>query len=364
MLQLALKVLKEINSHGYESYIVGGFVRDYILGIESNDIDIATNATPKEIKEVFEDSCLPTEDYGSVTVVKNGVLFEITTFRREINYIDHRRPDKIIYIDNLYEDLLRRDFTINSLCMNALGEVVDLLGGRVDIENKMIKTIGNADDRFEEDCLRILRAVRFATILDFELDESVVLAIGRKKHLLKKLSYYRKKSELDRIFSCSNNMRGVRLLLDLGLDVELELDRLKDIDHIDSPISAWSILNVTDKYPFSNSELELIKNINKALAFNNLDPMTLYTYGLYVNSVAGDIKGMDKKKITESYSLLPIHSKKDLDVLCSDITKVLNKEPGAYLSDIYDDIVYNILYRRLANKKDDILKFVVNHYVA
>ncbi len=362
LLQLALKVLKDINSHGYKAYIVGGFVRDHILGIESNDIDITTNATPKEIKEIFDDSCLPAEDYGSVKVIKNGILFEITTFRKEINYVDHRRPDKIEYIDDLYEDLLRRDFTINSICMDMNGEIIDLLGGKEDLNNRVIRTIGVARERFEEDCLRILRAVRFATILDFSLDDEVIMAIKDTKHLLRKLSYYRKKGELDRIFTSGNNMRGVKLLLDLGLDSELELDRLKDIKHIDSCISAWSILNVTDKYPFSSNELELIKNINKALTLNNLDPMALYKYGLYVNSVAGDIKGLDKKNVTESYAALPIHAKKDLDIECSDITKALNRAPGKYLSDIYDGIVYNVLYRKLANNKEDILKYVVDKY--
>lgn len=362
MLQVALKVLKEINSRGYESYIVGGFVRDYILGIDSNDIDIATNATPKEIKEIFDDSCLPSEDYGSVTIVKSGILFEITTFRREINYVDNRRPDKIEYIDDLYEDLLRRDFTINSLCMDQEGKIIDLLGGRVDIENKVIKTIGVPEVRFEEDCLRILRAIRFATILGFDLDISVIEGIRKTKHLLKNLSYYRKKSELDRIFSSSNNMVGVQLLLELELDKELELDRLKEITHIDSPITAWSILNVVDKYPFSGNERELIEDVNKVLGLNNLDPMTLYKYGLYVNSVAGDIKGIDKKDITESYASLEIHSKKDLDIECDDIVNALNKAPDKYLSEIYDDIIYNILYRKLDNNKADILKFVVDKY--
>ena len=362
LLQLALKVLKEINSYGYESYIVGGFVRDHILGIKSNDIDIATNATPKQIKEIFEDSCLPTEDYGSVKVIKNGVLFEITTFRKEINYIDNRRPDKIQYVNDLYVDLLRRDFTINTLCMNSDGEIIDLLGGRIDIENKLIKTVGTARQRFEEDCLRILRAVRFATILDFNLDDDILDGILSTKYLLRNLSYYRKKSELDRIFSCSNNMKGVKLLLQLGLDTELELDRLKDITHIDSAISAWSILNVVDKYPFSSSELELIKNVNEALKFNNLDPMTLYKYGLYVNSVAGDIKGLDKKEITSSYALLPLHSKGDLDIECCDITNILKRKPGKYLGDIYNDIIYNVLYRKLPNEKDAIIKYVVDKY--
>ena len=104
MLETALKFIHEINSHGYKAYIVGGFVRDHILGIESHDIDINTNATPKEIKEIFENSCLPAEDYGSVTVIKHGVRFEVTTFRKDICYINNRRPAEVKYIDNLYDD--------------------------------------------------------------------------------------------------------------------------------------------------------------------------------------------------------------------------------------------------------------------
>ena len=126
MLEVALKLLEEITARGFKAYIVGGFVRDYILGINSNDIDITTSATPKDIKEIFEDSCLPSEDYGSVTVIKKGIRFEITTFRKEIGYIDNRRPAEIKYIDDLYEDLLRRDFTINTICMDEKGEIVDL----------------------------------------------------------------------------------------------------------------------------------------------------------------------------------------------------------------------------------------------
>ena len=117
MLDVSLKVLKEITSHSYKAYIVGGFVRDYIIGIESKDIDIATNATPKQLKEIFDDSCLPNEDYGSVIVEKMGIRFEITTFRKEIEYDDNRRPVEIKYIDDLSADLLRREFVINTICM-------------------------------------------------------------------------------------------------------------------------------------------------------------------------------------------------------------------------------------------------------
>ena len=361
MLDIALKLLDEITSYGFQAYIVGGFVRDYILGIESNDIDINTNATPKEIKDIF-DSCLPNEDYGSVTVIKKGVRFEITTFRKEMSYLDNRRPSQIEYIDDLYQDLLRRDFTINTLCMNKDGEIIDFLGGRSEIDSRVVKTVGNAKNRFEEDSLRILRAVRFATLLDFELDKETRDAIIDTRELLKNLSYYRKKEELDKIFGSSNADKGISLLLDLGLDKYLELDNLDKVTCTSSLIGVWSILNVVDKYPFNSNERELIKNINEAFLLNNLDPMALYKYGLYVNSVAGEIKGLDIKNITESYNNLIIQSRRDLDITSDDIMKGLNKGPGSYLKDIYSDIEREVLYRRVKNEKDAIMAYIIKNY--
>ena len=361
MLDIALKLLEEITSHGFQAYIVGGFVRDYILGIDSNDIDINTNATPKEIKDIF-DSCLPNEDYGSVTVIKKGVRFEITTFRKEMNYLDNRRPSQIEYIDDLYQDLLRRDFTINTLCMNKDGEIIDFLGGRSEIDNRVVKTVGNAKTRFEEDSLRILRAVRFATLLDFELDKETKESIIETRELLRNLSYYRKKEELDKIFGSSNADRGIQLLLDLGLDKYLELDNLNKVTCTSSLIGVWSILNVVDKYPFNSNEKELITNINEAFLLNNLDPMALYKYGLYVNSVAGEIKGLDIKNITESYNNLVIQSRRDLDITSNDIMKGLNKGPGSYLKDIYSSIEREVLYRRVKNEKDAIMTYIMNNY--
>lgn len=361
MLDIALKLLDEITSCGFQAYIVGGFVRDYILGIESNDIDINTNATPKEIKDIF-DSCLPNEDYGSVTVIKKGVRFEITTFRKEMSYLDNRRPSQIEYIDDLYQDLLRRDFTINTLCMNKDGEIIDFLGGRSEIDSRVVKTVGDAKTRFEEDSLRILRAVRFATLLDFELDKETRDAIIDTRELLKNLSYYRKKEELDKIFGSSNADKGISLLLDLGLDKYLELDNLDKVTCTSSLIGVWSILNVVDKYPFNSNERELIKNINEAFLLNNLDPMALYKYGLYVNSVAGEIKGLDIKNITESYNNLIIQSRRDLDITSDDIMKGLNKGPGSYLKDIYSDIEREVLYRRVKNEKDAIMAYIIKNY--
>ena len=364
MLEVALKILKEITSHSFEAYIVGGFVRDYIMDVESHDIDIATNATPKEIKEIFTDSCLPNEDYGSVTVISKGIRFEITTFRREIEYSNYRKPVEIKYIDDLYEDLLRRDFVINTLCMNSSGEIIDYLGGQEDIQNQLIRTVGDAYDKFSEDSLRILRAVRFATIMNFSLSDDVVDAIRKTKKLLSSLSYYRKKSELDKIFTSPNYKIGIKLLLELGLDEELEIPNLKQLlnSDISSLIGIWSVLDVTDKYPFSRSELSLIHGVHTVLSLNNLDPMTLYNYGLYVNSVAGEIKGLDIKIITASYNNLIIKRRKDIAIEADDISKLLNRSPGKFLQTIYSDLEKEILYHRLDNSCDAIKKYILDYY--
>ena len=364
MLDIALKLLKEITAHSYKAYIVGGFVRDYVLGIESNDIDITTNATPKEIKELFEDSCLPNTDYGSVTVIKKGTRFDITTFRDEKDYEDHRKPSMIQYIDDLYPDLLRRDFVINTLCMDDNGVIIDYLGAQDDINHRIIRTVGDAYQKFTDDSLRILRAIRFATILDFDLSDEVVDAIKKTKQFVKTLSYTRKKEELDKIFNSPNRNRGIQLLLDFHLDEELELDNLADLlkYDINSSVEAWSLLQTSAKYTFHKSELELKKNIHVALELNNMDPMALYTYGLYVNSCAGRMKGLDIKNITESYINLVIHSREEIDIDSETIMDLLHKAPGKYLKEIYDDVEREILYRRLDNDRQKIQDYILEKY--
>lgn len=362
MLDEAVKILKQIDEAGYIAYIVGGYVRDYLLGIESNDIDITTNATPKELQEIFTDSVIKTTDYGSITIMVKNIRYEITTFRKEIKYIDHRKPEEIEYVNDLYTDLNRRDFTINSICMDENKEIFDFLNGKEDLKKRLVNTIGNAKERFEEDSLRILRAVRFATTLDFKLSDEVREAIIENRNLLKDLSYNRKKEELDKIFASPNVKNGIGLLLELGLDKPLELERLKDIKNTDSLISVWAMLNVLDIYPFTNAEKELIEAINAVMDLDNMDSYTLYKYGLYVNSVAGAIKGVDKKDITEKYDNLPIKSKDDISISAQEIMDILKKEPGKYISDIYSDLEQKILSGNLKNTNEDLEKYIKSNY--
>ena len=266
MKEIALEFLKIINSRGYVSYIVGGFVRDYILNIESHDIDINTNATPKELKEIFTNvkfkkNINDENSYGSVSIIYKNVLFEVTTFREELEYLDNRHPSSIHYINDLEKDLKRRDFTINSICMDYTGNIIDPLNGKIDLKKKIIKTIIDPYKSFTDDALRILRAVRFATILNFSLDSELIKAIKVTKKYLKNISYDRKKHELDKIFVSIHAKKGIELLKELDLIDILELNNINKVKDYSDLIGIWSMIN-SRTYPFTKNEKTLIKNIN------------------------------------------------------------------------------------------------------
>lgn len=358
----ALKLLEKIEENGFHAYVVGGFVRDHVMGIESNDIDICTNAKPKDIRDIFKDACLSTEDYGSITVILKNIRFEITTFRKEYSYINHRKPGDFEFINDLHEDLKRRDFLMNTLCIDRYGNILDILNGKADITERVIRTVGDSKQKFSEDAFRILRAVRFATSLQFALSDDVKEAILSTKHLLKKLSYQRKREELDKIFTSVNVKEGVKLLLELGLDNELELFKLSELTNFDDLIGIWAQLEVENLYPFTNNEKELIKNIQRVLKMNNLNHEVLYTYGLYVNSVAANIKGISKKDVTYQYDALPIKSRSDIALNGKEISELLGKRPGGYLRDVFKDLEIKILSFELENDKDVLIQYVKSTY--
>lgn len=362
MYKTAIKLLKKINDKGFVSYIVGGYPRDLYLNRPSIDIDICTNATPKDLKEIFGDIMLPKVNYGSITVIVNKIRFEITTFRKEIKYENNRVPIKMKYIDNLYDDLKRRDFTINTLCMDSDGTIIDLLDSKKDIDNRIIKMVGNPKERLKEDSLRILRAIRFAVTLDFKIDDELKKYIKKYGYLLKKLSYYRKKEELDKIFSSGNIGYGIDLIKELELDRYLELSNIESLTITDYPIGIWAQLDVLDKYSFTNNEYDMIKKINELKDVNILDNNILYKYGLYIVSIVGDIRGIDKKIITASYNALPIKCRSDIDIEPLEIASILDKKPGAYLKEILIDLEYKILHNDLENNKDKLEEYILKNY--
>ena len=363
MLNSALNVIQKLEKNGFESYIVGGFVRDYLLGLKTSDVDICTTATPKQVLDIFKISSSTKEDYGSLTIIYKKNIFQITTFRKENNYSDYRHPEEIEYTDKLEEDLLRRDFTINTICIDKKGRIVDKLNGTKDLNSKIIKTVGNSYKKFHDDPLRILRAIRFAAKLNFDLDEEVINGINKNKYLLKKISYDRKKQELDKILLLSNASKGIDLLVKLGIDKELEINNLSDIVVIDSLAGMWALIDIPkNTYTFSNSEKQTIIDIKKALKIDNLDSYNLYKYGLYPNSIAGVIKGISRNTITEKYEKLPIHSRKDIKITSYEIMNHLGIKPGPKINKIYEKLEKEILKGDLKNNKRTIKEYCLKNF--
>ncbi len=361
MKEIALEFIKIINDNGFKAYIVGGYVRDYLMNLESNDIDVTTSATPKEIKKIFKNAKITKDSYGSVQVIYKNLPFEVTTFREESSYFDNRHPSSIKYIDDLETDLKRRDFTINAICMDKEGNIIDPLNGGADIKNKIIRTINESNKSFQDDALRILRALRFSVTLNFKLAGDIVIAISKNKHLLKNISYERKKIELDKIFTSLNAKSGIELIKNLGLASALDLENLDRIKYYTDIVGIWSMIN-SKCYKFNKHEKELIKKVNIVYDLDNLNELVLYKYGLYVNILAGINKGLSKKEINEAYDKLPIKAKSDIQVTSLDICKLLNKNPDAFLNDIYNNLEIEILRGNLINKKEDILEYIKNNF--
>ena len=202
-------LIETIEKAGFEAYQVGGCVRDFFMKRKCDDIDITTSAKPGDLEKILAENNIKYIEtglkHGTVTAVFDGDNFEITTYRTDGEYIDNRHPENVSFVSNIDEDLSRRDFTINAIAYNPnKDEIVDLFGGRDDIENKKIKAVGDPDRRFKEDALRIMRAIRFSSTLGFEIEENTKAALFRNKELLKNVSAERIFTELSKLLLGDN----------------------------------------------------------------------------------------------------------------------------------------------------------------
>ncbi len=222
-------VLERLRSAGFEAYVVGGCVRDALRGVEPEDWDVATNAKPAEIQRVFRRS-LYTNRFGTVIVRAGQRDIEVTTYRIEAEYGDRRRPDAVEFTDSLNEDLARRDFTMNAVAWRPPSELIDPFGGRADLAAKTLRAVGDPDERFREDALRMLRAVRFATVLGLGIEPATAEAIRRNAPLATALSGERVQQEIVKIVRAPVPSVGFRMLSNLALlgIVAPELERCRE----------------------------------------------------------------------------------------------------------------------------------------
>lgn len=244
------KAMTIMKNNGFECFIVGGSVRDFLMEKTPSDFDITTNATPMQTKQCFKDyKVIETGiQHGTVTVLIDREPIEITTFRIDGKYIDNRHPESVEFTVDLEEDLSRRDFTVNALAYDGESEIVDLFFGKKDLKDKVIRCVGEPDKRFNEDGLRILRALRFASVLDFSIDKKTEESIRRNKNLLLNISKERILTELSKLL-CGVNAE--KILMGFRDVLEIIIPELKAFENYEKNVEALSRLNPEKQLRFS-----------------------------------------------------------------------------------------------------------------
>jgi len=268
----ANQLLDKLIANQFEAYLVGGCVRDRLMDKQIKDYDIATNALPQQVMDLFAHTIPTGLKHGTVTVVMNGLPFEVTTYRTETAYEEHRRPQQVEFVSDLNQDLMRRDFTINSMAMDAKGRVIDPFNGQADIKLKMIRCVGNPNERLQEDALRMLRCIRFAVNYSFEIEQMTWTALLQHVHLLSFIAMERVRAELEKMLASDQPLRAIELLLESKLlshlkqELELPLSKwqveqlpsyLTKLTDLEEPMLRWALL-------FHSLNIS-VENVNRAL---------------------------------------------------------------------------------------------------
>ena len=386
----ALPVLKEINEAGYEAYFVGGSVRDLLLNRHIHDVDIATSAYPMEIKQIFKKTIDTGIKHGTVTVLYEGESYEITTFRTESGYQDFRRPDHVTFVQNLSEDLKRRDFTINALAMDVDGNIIDHFDGLGDLEKHLIRAVGKAENRFHEDALRMMRAVRFMSQLQFTLEPETEQAISDNHELLSKISVERIRDEFVKMGIVPGSQKAFQIFLDTGLSEEVpgfkgKKENLALYPQLNfSPTNEanlWALMIILLKLPNDKIPhfMRMWKNSNAMerqvadiVAFFDLisshAPNNYYMYKAGLETIVSTIdlahilgQPINGSALVDSYEALPIKNNRDLVVDGHFLLK--NGIPaGPRVGLLLEEIKKAVLEGVISNNEAAITEFIsLNH---
>lgn len=385
----ALPVLNKIVEAGFEAYFVGGSVRDRVLGLTVNDVDIATSAMPNEIKEIFKRTIDIGIEHGTVMVLENGESYEITTFRTESTYKDFRHPDSVTFVRSLTEDLMRRDFTMNAIAMDIKGNLIDPFGGLLDIDKRIIRAVGKPEERFQEDALRMMRAVRFAAQLDFEIEGNTLLSIRQNAQLLTNIAIERIQVEFEKLLTGEWYFVGLAAMI--KTDLYLYCPKLADkkqalLTLIDRSTSfqnvrqAWAYLLLKiDEHQMDQSfnpraflkawklSNQLIKEsitIYEALVIRlergYLNEWEIFHLGIQFSLEVEDLMEQEGLKqehllVLERYDNLPIKEKEELSVSGNDLMKETTVRPGKWMSEALESALKAVIYRKIDNEKQTII---------
>lgn len=365
----ALNIVKELEKNGFSAYIVGGYVRDTLLNIKSNDIDITTNALPDDLNRLFKTIDSTANKYLSCKVMYEGYEFEITTFRTDIEYINHRHPVTKI-VENLEEDLKRRDFTINALALDSKGKIIDLCDGLLDIKNKLVRVIGDPFKRFDEDVLRIFRGCYLVSKLNFDIEDSTFKGMQASAKYVTYLSDERIFDELTKILKFAHYKKALSYLIKTSVLNYLKLDKVIEYvinsnvrPSIDDIIAISIYINTGYEFKAANNKKRLYFDA-AFLAKEGFTNLNLYKYDLDTIILADKIRAFVDNRNTNFDELvktklaLPISSKKDLKVNANDLIKYINKPQGPWINELLNKIEKAILENKIKNEKSEILNFI------
>jgi len=387
----AAEIIDVLEQNGNEAYFVGGCVRDLLLGRDVQDIDIATSASPDEVQILF-DKVIPVGiEHGTVIVRNNGVSYEVTTFRQDGTYTDQRHPDKVTYVTNIEEDLKRRDFTINALAMDKHGEIIDLFAGKADIQKKQIRSVGNAHDRFLEDPLRIVRALRFSSQLGFTIE----------KHTLAQMKKLNKEIATVAVERLTNEFTSLLQgdFVHIGIDYFIEIEGYRYVpifkDHhylinkLPIPLTPfYSFAEIIALFQYLHPEIKIVEwvkawkcsnrtkneaiNLSEALMYyhdKGIDDWLIYRLNRsYIHSFVHLIELLFKEKnlcvenLLAAKDAIIIQSKKDLQINGRDLLELFpGIKQGPWMKEMIEQIEFNVVTNQLENNKQVIKEWILCH---
>lgn len=382
----ARPVLQKIEAAGYEAYFVGGCVRDTILGDSIHDIDIATSAYPSEIKAIFKRTVDTGIQHGTVMILDHGTGYETTTFRTESGYQDYRRPDKVTFVRSLKDDLKRRDFTINALAMKEDGTVINLFNGLSDLQNQIIKAVGNPEERFNEDALRMMRAVRFASKLDFNIEDATLKGITDNGELLTKIAVERIEVEFSKLLLGLNPPKGLQYFIDTNLyqycpnliNYKDALQKLADAHNwsiIKNKQQAWSVLiyalQLTDRGQITSFMKQwklpndLINHVQKVIKLvdiikqDHVDNLALFEAGMdAVKSavIVAKFFGWPHHDLVDQFDRLPIQDSHQLAVNGGNLIQQAGIKPGPELGEVIARLQRMVVNEQLPNNTEVLIQ--------
>ena len=388
----ALPVMQQLVDAGYEAYFVGGSVRDMLLHKPISDVDIATSATPQEVKDIFPHTVDVGIEHGTVMVIYHKEGYEVTTFRTEEGYEDFRHPDKVTFVRSLEEDLKRRDFTINALAIGIDDQLMDFFDGIGDLERQCIRCVGDAKERFNEDALRMFRAVRFVGQLGFQIEEKTKNAISLLKMNLSKVAVERMKVEFEKMIQSSFRKEALQLFVETGLyqacplfdgkdEILLKLAEfpLKEM----SVLQAWILfideLNLSDKevthllksWKSSNEQIRDVLVGYKTYRARKEEEWNFFFAYACPYEVACEVEALliaqDKstsmKGLEETYHSLPIRSMNDIHLNGHDIIRILKLDKkGPIIGQVLKTVEKMILEQSISNDAEVLEMYVLSHF--